>query len=193
MLQQRSFADTSIAFRNHAPIGLLCYSGFDLDDVSPAFETLAFRVRSDLEWIAADESGITLTDGTPLASSRSLVDGVAHLSMLVVPCGIVSSTVLARRDTLAIVLRSIRQAEKVLLVARSAREARCAQLLLRPVSGWSSGAFWELFQAGRDPRDTLFIRDGHMCWAIGPSAAYEAAARLGSGLSDPCTSRSRSA
>jgi len=189
MMLHRSSAETSTAVRNHSPIGLLCYPGIDLDEISPAFETLAFRVRSNLEWIAADQGGVTLTDGTPLATSRSLGDGIAHLSLLVVPCGIVYSAMLARRDTLTTVLRSLRQAERVLLVARTAREARCAQLLLRPVSGWSSGAFWELFQPGRDLQDTLFVKDGHLCWAIGPSAAYEAAARLGSGLSDPCAPR----
>ncbi len=166
------------------PVGLVCYPGIPLDQISPAFETLAFRVRCDLEWIASEKGSAALADGTPIKTVRSLEDGVGHLALLVLPCGIVSSGALAKRSALLALLQALRRADRVLLLAKSAREARCAQLLFRPVSHWTSGAFWGLFQSGRDPRETLFIRDEHLCWAVGPSAAFEAASRLATSLID---------
>jgi hypothetical protein len=154
-------------------IGLTSFPGIDVKRIAGPFADVLNRSGIVIEWIAAMGAGLG-NAATPRVV-RHIEEGVADLSLLVVPCDFARSPGLEGRNTVLALNQAIRQAANVVLIARTAKEARCAQMLLQPVSRWSPGAFWEQFRADVDPRQTRFIADGLMLWAVGHSAATEVA------------------
>jgi DJ-1/PfpI family len=164
-------------------VAILCYPGAARLDIALPFHMLAGLSQDEhsvceVALVGVTDRELRLADGAMIWPDHALHTQCPAFDVLVVPCGFFHSEAFAAPGAVAPLIATIKEAKHVLLIAPTLQLARRVQMLLGPASTWSTGAFWEAVRPMHDPLATRFIEDGHLTWAIGPSAPQAGIGRL---------------
>jgi hypothetical protein len=166
---------------------VLGYPGISIADLAPSFDRLAAlsvegHAAVEVALVAPGPGALRLAEGGSVDPDYRLDTFPPAIDALIVPCSFIQSQAFASPGALMPLLRALRSAHDVLMLARIPPQARRSQMLLRSISTWPSGAFWEAARPADSPGGTRFIADGHITWAIGPSAARDGIDRIAPAL-----------
>jgi len=166
-----------------ASVGVLGYAGIAADELALPFRWLASRSRDghaafEVALVAPKPGELGLAGGMAVRPDHVLDARTPGFDLLVVPGGFLYAMAFGSPDSVGALVNAVRRAGQVLVVARLARDARRAHMLLRAASTLSIGTFWDMVGTRHASDRTTVIADGHVTWAIGDDAVSDGLDRI---------------